>query len=153
MLTHYLKIALRNMQKQKMYAAVNIGGFAIGITACLLITLYIQNELSYDKDNPARDRIYRIIGEAKQNGIMHRGISFPAPTAKALLADFPEIEKVGRIMPNQLFGGATNQVRRVDETTDTYEEGFCFADSSMLDILNVHMIYGNRSHALSEPYS
>src|SRR6476469_2548842 len=97
MLMHYLKIALRNMQKQRLYAAVNIGGFAIGIAACLLIALYIHNELRFDRNNPNRDRIFRLVGEAKQNGTVHRGISFPAPTTKALLADFPEIEKAAAL--------------------------------------------------------
>ena len=153
MIRHYLKIAFRNMQKQKMYAAINIGGFAIGIAACLLIALYINNEMSYDKDNPNKDNVYRIIGEAKLSGETHSGVSFPAPMAKALLNDFPEVEKVGRTMSSELFGGANNQVRRTDQQNDSYESGFCFADSSMLDILNVHMIYGNQKTALTEPNS
>jgi len=141
------------MQKQRMYAAINIGGFAIGIAACMLISLYIKNETSYDSDNPYNGRVYRVIGEAKQNGATHSGISFPAPMAAALLKDFPEVEKVGRIMPSALFGGATNQVRRTDQQNDTYEDGFCFVDSTMLDILNVKMIYGDKATALSEPFS
>lgn len=153
MLIHYLKIAFRNMQKQRMYAFINIGGFAIGIAACLLISLYIRNETSYDRDNPNKDRVYRIIGEAKQNGETSSGVGFPAPMSKALLNDFPEVEKAGRLMTSELFGGANNQVRRTDETTDSYEKGFCFADTSILDILNVHLIYGNRKDALSEPNS
>src|SRR5664279_614491 len=153
MIRHYLKIAFRNMQKQKMYAAINIGGFAIGIAACLLIALYIKNELSYDQDNPNKENVFRIIGEAKQNGEVHSGISFPAPMAKALLNDFPEVKKVGRTMSSELFGGANNQVRRADQQNDNYETGFCFADTSMLDILNVHMVYGDKAHALSEPNS
>ncbi len=153
MFKHYLKIALRNMQKQKMYAAINMGGFAIGIAACLLISLYIQHELNYDQDNPNKDRVFRIIGEDKQNGEVHSGISFPAPMASALVNDFPEIEKAGRTMSSELFGGANNQVRRVDQANDTYESGFCFADISVLDILNVHMLYGDRKQALSEPFS
>ncbi len=141
------------MQKKKMYAAINIGGFAIGIAACLLIALYIQHELSYDRDNPNKDRVYRVIGESNQNGEIHNGISFPAPMAKALMNDFPEIENVGRTMSSELFGGANNQVRRSDQQNDTYESGFCFADTSILDILNVRMVYGNRKQALSEPSS
>ncbi|MGH2563938.1 MAG: ABC transporter permease, partial [Ginsengibacter sp.] len=151
MIRHYLKIAFRNMWKQKMYALINIGGFAIGIAACLLIALYIKNELSYDRDNPDKENVFRIIGEAKQNGETHSGVSFPAPMAKALLNDFPQVKEVGRTMSSELFGGASNQIRRADEQNDTYESGFCFADTSMLDILNVHMIYGDRTHALSEP--
>ncbi|HVY75474.1 MAG TPA: ABC transporter permease, partial [Puia sp.] len=153
MIAHYLKIAFRNIQKQKMYAVINIGGFAIGIAACLLITMYIRHETSYDRDNPNRDRVYRLNGESRQNGAVHSGVTFPAPLAKALLNDFPEVEKVGRTMCSELFGGANNQVRRADQENDTYESGFCFADSTLLDILNVHMVYGNRKQALSEPFS
>ena len=153
MIRHYLKIAFRNMGKQKMYAAINIGGFAIGIAACLLIALYIKNELSYDQDNPNKENVFRIIGEAKQNGEVHSGVSFPPPMARALLNDFPEVVKAGRTMSSELFGGANNQVRRPGEANDNYETGFCFADTSILDILNVHMVYGDRTHALSEPNS
>lgn len=153
MFIHYIKIAFRNMQKQKMYSIINIGGFAIGIAACLLIALYIQHETSYDADNPNKDRVYRIVGEATMDGVKSSGVGFPAPMAKALLNDFPELEKAGRLMSNELFGGANNQVRREDQQNNTYETGFCFADTSMLDILNIHMIYGDKQHALSEPSS
>jgi len=136
-----------------MFAAINIGGFAIGIAACLIIALYINHETSFDKDNPNADRVFRIIGEIKQNGETHSGVSFPAPMAKALMDDFPEVENAGRTMSSELFGGANNQVRRPDQQNDTYESGFCFADTSVLSILNIHMIYGDRKHALSEPSS
>jgi putative ABC transport system permease protein len=137
-----------------MYAAINIGGFAIGIAACLLIALYIKHELSYDSQNPYGEQVYRIIGKAEFDGIQHSGISFPAPMAKALVNDFPEIEKAGRIMPSKLFGGAgSNQIRRADTPDNTYEEGFCFADQSILDILNIPIIKGDKAHALTEPYS
>jgi putative ABC transport system permease protein len=154
MIRHYLKIAFRNMSGQKMYAAINIGGFAIGIAACLLIALYIKHELSYDKQNSVGDRVYRIVGKAEINGVKHSGISFPAPMSKALVNDFPEIEKAGRIMPSKLFGGAgSNQIRRADMPDDSYEDGFCFADQSVLDILNIPIIKGDKEHALTEPYS
>src|SRR6266487_2596472 len=154
MLKHYLKIAFRNMTKQKMYAAVNIGGFTIGIAACLLIALYIKNELSYDSQHPNGNRVYRIIGRAKMNGIEHSGISFPAPMTKALENDFPDIEKAGRIMASSLFGGAgSNQIRRIEKPDDSYETGFCFADQAVLDILNIPIVQGDKAHALTEPFS
>lgn len=153
MITHYLKVAFRNMRKQKMYAVVNVGGFAIGIAACLLIALYIKHETSYDSNNPNGKNVFRIVGEAKQNGEVHSGIAFPAPMANALKNDFPEVEKAGRIMSNALFGGANNQVRRPDEQANNYEQGFAFADTSTLDILNVKMLYGNTKDALREPFS
>lgn len=153
MLLYYCKIAIRNIQKQRMFALINIGGFAIGIAACLLIGLFILNETSYDNNNPNKDNIYRIIGEASNDGTNHSGISFPAPMAKALVRDFPEIEKMGRIMPNALFGGSTNQIRIADQQNDTYEDGFCFADATIPDILNFKMVYGDKAHALSQPQS
>lgn len=152
MIIHYIRIALRHFRKQKLYAAINVGGFAIGIAACLLIGLYIQFETSYDNNHPNRTQVYRLVGEAKQNGQIHSGIAFPAPMAKAILNDFPEIEKAGRIMSNPLFGGSNNQVRRPDQQVNTYEQGFAFADTSALDILNVQMIYGNRTEALKQPF-
>ena len=153
MLIYYLKIAMRNIRKQRMFAFINIGGFAIGIAACILIGLFILNETSYDKYNPNKANIYRIIGEASRDGNQHSGVSFPAPMSSALVRDFPEIEKAGRIMPNVLFGGANNQVRRPDQVNDTYETGFCFADSTIPDILQFKMIYGSRQTALSKPFS
>lgn len=139
------------MHRHRLYAAVNMIGFATGIAACMLIALFIRNQLSFDKQIAHHDRVYRIIGQIEQNGIVTRACEFPAPMSKALQNDFPEIEKAGRLMPNELFGGATNQIRRTDQANDTYEEGFCFADPSILDILDIHMIYGNRDNALSEP--
>ena len=154
MIRHYLKIAFRNMTRQKMYAAVNIGGFAIGIAACLLIALYIKHELSYDTQNPNGDRVFRIIGRATINGVEHSGISFPAPMSTALVNDFPEVEKAGRIMASSLFGGAgSNQIRRAGTPDNNYEEGFCFADQAIIDILNIPIIKGDKEHALTEPFS
>lgn len=154
MIGHYVKIGFRNMLKQKMYAAINIGGFAIGIAACLLIALYIRYEFSYDTGNSNGDHVFRIIGKARINGVEHSGISFPAPMAKALVNDFPEIEAAGRIMPSSLFGGAgSNQIRRTDKADNTYEEGFCFADQSVLEILDIPIVQGNKVQALTEPFS
>ena len=62
MFKNYLVIAWRQLRKQKFYSAIKIGGFALGIAACLLITLYIRNELSYDRDYPDGERIYRVTG-------------------------------------------------------------------------------------------
>ena len=154
MINHYIKIALRNMSRQKMYALVKIGGFAIGIAACLMIALLVKNELSYDTQYKNADDIYRLIGVFNNSGKIEKGVSFPAPMAKAILKDFPEIQNAGRIMPNNLFNGAgSNQFRRGDKVDNTYEDGFCFADQEVLDILDIKMVYGERKHALTQPFS
>ena len=135
-----------------MYSAIKIGGFALSIAACLLIGLYIRDELRYDKNWTYADRIYRITGEYNNNGKMETGADWPAPMAKALKEDFPEVERSGRLMPHPLFYCAgSNQVRRTDVTQNNYEEGFTYADQDMLDILQVPMVYGDRKRALSEP--
>ena len=152
MIKNYFKIAIRQLRKQKMYSAIKIGGFALSIAACLLIALFIKDELSYDKSYPDGDRIYRIVGEYNDNGTIDKGVDFPPPMAKAIKKDFPEVEKSGRFMPNTLFPGAgSNYLRRTDQQQNTYESGFTYADQEALNILNIPMVYGDKAHALDEP--
>ncbi|MGN6494385.1 MAG: ABC transporter permease [Agriterribacter sp.] len=152
MFQNYFKIAWRNLLKHKMYSSIKIGGFALGIAACLLIALYIKDELSYDQSWQDSDRIYRITGEYNNNGAVLTGAHWPPPMAKALKEDFPEVEKSGRLMSSPLFYCAgSNQFRRTDAQQNTYEEGFTYADQDMLDILKVPMVYGKRETALATP--
>src|SRR5690349_20241784 len=88
MFKNYWKVTWRVMGRQKMYSSINIGGFAIGITACLLITLYVRHELSYDTDY-ANSNIYRVYRESRFLGKSNADAWLPAPMADALL-DFPE---------------------------------------------------------------
>jgi len=154
MLKNYFKIAVRQLRRQKMYSAVKTGGFALGIAACLLIALYIKEELSYDQLYPDAARIYRIVGNDNSNGVMSKWVSFPAPMAKTMAKDFPEVEKAGHLMPNSLFPGAgSNEVRPADKMENEHEDGFTYADQGMLDILKLPFVYGDRAHALVEPNS
>jgi putative ABC transport system permease protein len=152
MIKNYLKIALRQLRKQKMYAVIKIGGFAMGIAACLLIGLYIKEETSFDKSYPDKDRIYRVVGYYNNDGKTEKGTDWPAPMGKTLKSDFPEVEISGRLMPNSLFEKAgSNEVRRADQVQNTYEQGFTYADQEMLAILQLPMVYGKRELALKEP--
>ena len=153
MFKNNFKIAWRNLVKQKMYSSVKIGGLALGIAACLLIALFISDELSYDKDFPDGDRIYRVTFGVNNSGDIIEGASLQAPFANVLKEDFPEVEQVGRINPAELFGAGSNEIRRSEQNMNTHEEGFAFADQSLLELLNVQMIYGNRAHALDEPFT
>ncbi|MHA4806737.1 ABC transporter permease [Flavitalea flava] len=152
MLRNYLKIALRQLNKQKMYSAIKIGGFALSIAACLLIALFIRDELRFDRSYPDGDRIYRIIEEYNDNGTIGKGADMQAAFARVLKSEFPEVEKSGRLMPHPLFYGAgSNEVMRGDKELNTYEEGFTYADQEFLDIFHIPIIYGSREHALDEP--
>ncbi|HVW14435.1 MAG TPA: ABC transporter permease [Mucilaginibacter sp.] len=154
MLKNYLKIAIRQLRKQKMYAAIKIGGFALGIAACLLIALYIRDETSYDKSYPDADRIYRLVGFFAHDGKIEKDVSWPAPMSKAVLSDMPDVEYCGRMMPNSLIGHAgADELRPIERAQNTYEKGFAYIDQSTLDIFQLPMVYGKRDIALKKPYT
>ena len=68
MFYNYLKIACRNLLKQRFYTGINIAGLTLGITCCLLIFLFVQHELSYDRFHRQGDRIFRVLREGRMNG-------------------------------------------------------------------------------------
>jgi putative ABC transport system permease protein len=151
MVGNYFKIGWRNLIRQRMYSLIKIGGFAMGIAACLLISIYIKDELSYDQFYAKGDRIYRVFQIWKDNGKIEKGVWFQAPFAKALKEDFPEVEMAGRYNESELFGGGANQIRRDGEAENFYEERFTFADQELLEILEVKMVYGDLKHSLDQP--
>ena len=146
MFSNYLKIAWRSMGRQKMYSAIKIGGFALGLATCLVIFLFIRNELNYDKNYKDANRIFRVYNDYVRDG--GKWSSFPAPMASILKNTFPEVETSARFIPYQWFNAGNNLVRRDDQLENTYEEKFAYADNDLLDLLQVPMIYGDRSKAL-----
>ncbi|NOW96120.1 ABC transporter permease [Mucilaginibacter sp. SG564] len=146
MIRNYLKIAYRQLLKQRMYAVVKIGGFALGIAACLLIGLYIHYEMTFDRFYPGADRIFRVVGD----GEMSRGLAWPAPLSKAIQQDFPEVEYAGRMrLLNSYLGHA--QIRRADQRQNTYEQGIIYIDQSFFSAFELPMVYGDGATALKEP--
>ena len=91
MLKNYVVTALRNLLKHKGYALVNIVGLAAGIACCLLILLYVQDELSYDRFHPDAVRTYRFSREFTQGAPLHFPFT-PRPLVPALLTEFPGIQ-------------------------------------------------------------
>ena len=150
MFRNNFKIAWRNLAGQKMYSSINIGGFALGIAACVLIALFIRDEFSYDRHYPEGDRLYRVVLVYNVDGDIFKGATFPAPFAKALKEEFPEIEQVGRLNQTEFFGAGSNEIRRADKIMNTHEQNFAFADQGLLDIFQLPMINGDRAHALDE---
>ncbi|HVW97215.1 MAG TPA: ABC transporter permease [Mucilaginibacter sp.] len=145
MIRNYLKIAYRQLVKQKMYSAIKIGGFALGIAACLLIGLYIHHEMTFDRFYPGADRIFRVVGDGK----MSRGLAWPAPMSNAIQQDFPEVEFAGRMRPfNSYLGHA--ELRSAREQQNTYEQGILYIDQSFFSAFKFPMIYGNGATALNE---
>lgn len=153
MFQNYLKLAWRHLVNQKMYSFVKIGGFAIGIAACLLIALFIKDELRYDEDIPFQNRTYRLVTVETYQGEKIPYTYQQAAVAKVIKEDYPEVEKAGRFLSSELFGAGPNQIRRSDKVQNVYEERFVYMDQDLIDIWGLKMLEGDQEHALDEPNS
>jgi len=151
MIGNSLKVAWRNMAKNKLYSFIKIGGFAFGIAVCMLIVLYIKHETSYNKFYPAMDRTYRLVVQLPIEGKIQRWVSLSAPVAPTLKAEIPSIEQTGRILPNPLFGAGSNQLSLNDNPQSFYDDGFVYIDQSILDMFPTPMVSGTLAHALDQP--
>jgi putative ABC transport system permease protein len=151
MLENYLKISWRTMTRQKMYTTIKVGGFAVGLATCILIFLFIRNEMDYDQQYIGKN-VYRLYNDWRgPNG--GKWLAFPANIHSILKNDYPEVEKSARLIPYKWWNAGSNLIRRDDREENTYEEGFAYADNDLLDILDIPMVQGNRTTALSRPMS
>lgn len=143
MLANYIKIALRNLARNKVYSAINIFGLALGVACCLLLSLYIQDEMSYDKHHQRREDIYRMITtfQSDISGIQKSGTVSP-PIAMAVKTEVPEVEGAVRV----LHSFAQSLIRYRENLF--YEEDAYLADSTLFDVLTYHLIEGNPKRAL-----
>jgi len=143
-ISNYLKIAFRNLWKNKAFSAINITGLAIGIATSLVIMLYIAHELSYDRFNKNADRIVRVVFRGMVKGeAMNESNVFP-PVAATLKAEFPEVEEAVRIR----YGGGTI----LEHNGKSFQEPFLgYADPSIFKIFSINLINGNANTALNAP--
>ncbi len=144
MIRNYLTVALRNMLKHKFYSGINILGLSIGIASCLLILLYVVDELSYDRFHAQADRTYRIGLEASLGGQNFSSPITAAPMAAALVKDFPEVEAATRLY--RLDG----EVTRYGNKAFT-EKRVAFADSNFFNVFTFRLKEGNPAAALPGP--
>lgn len=148
MLQSYLKIAFRTLSKHRFYSFINVTGLALGIAACLLILLYVQHELSYDRHHEKADRIYRVNGEIKFGGNHWKLAVAPAPMASTLIDEIPEIETAVRFRSRGGF-----LVRRENAKETIRENGVIWADSTFFKIFTIPVIKGDANSALKDPNS
>ena len=151
MFKNYLKIAWRSIKSEKLFTFIKVGGFAMGIAACLLIALFINDELSYDQQYKNKDRIYRVVLQGVMDGELRKSVHFQLPFADALQSDFPEIEKAGKINMSELFGAGKRGLRLGGESQNNFEDGFVFANQNILEILEISLEQGNVEEALNQP--
>ena len=146
MLRNYLTIAIRNLHRHPFYAGLNILGLAIGLASCLLILLYVTDELSYDRFHERADEIYRLNWEYNWNDTEGVGAGTPPPLAAALINEIPEIKTVTRIYP------VSDMVVRYEDKF--FNETQIFGvDSTFFDFFSFTLLEGNPVTALSEPGS
>ncbi|MEO5890552.1 MAG: ABC transporter permease [Ferruginibacter sp.] len=147
MIKNYLKIAVRNLLKYRFTSFINLFGLSIGFTCCLLIFIFITNELSFDKYNQHADRIYRVTRrfnspDGKQ--MLNLGTVAP-PFAPLLQNDFPDIEKITRLFPNR-----NTPIRYEDKVFN--EENTFFADENLFSVFDVAVTKGDPKRSLNAPF-
>lgn len=146
MFKNYIKIAFRNMKRHKGYSFINITGLAVGMACCILILLWVQDEMSYDKFHEYRDRLYRIVDhEVFANGSEIYFTSNPPALGPTLMNDYPEIVNTARI---DWMGGRV--VRHEDRIFQ--EDAFARVDPSLFEMFSFPLIAGDPKTALSDPY-
>ena len=144
MFKNYLKIAFRNLIKHKAFSFINISGLAIGMASCVLILLYIADELSYDRFHEKTGRIYRVNLSGNWAGEELRGSGTPPPLAAALVNEFPEVETSTRIYP------PGNIVVHYNDDFFT-ETGVLGVDPNFFKVFSFELLEGDPATALNDP--
>jgi putative ABC transport system permease protein len=146
MFRNYLKVALRNLWKSKGFTAINIIGLASGIGVCLLIVLYVTDELSYDRFNVNADRIYRLDADIYFNSTQFTASISPKPLALTLKKECPQVEQMARIISQNdiLIKKGNDWIR---------DHHLALADSTFFKVFSIPMLAGDPNTALNEPNS
>ncbi len=148
MLRNYFKIAFRNFVQQKYYSIINTLGLALGTAACILILLFVKDELSYEKSYTNNNTIYRIVEEFPMGTHLSKSATVPFPLKKNLMNDFPQITNAAIIFRPSSWG----QVPVVKRDDDEYfEDNFVFAEPSFLEMYGFQFIAGDPKKALHGP--
>lgn len=150
MLRNYLKIAFRNLLKHKGFTFINIAGLSLGLTSFLVIALYVQDELGYDRFHQKADRIYRVSRYFKSSDgqiSLRLGAIAPAffPHFKN---DFPEVEQITSLLENEGI------MQLPDNPEKKYAEvRLFFAEGNVFKVFDFKLLEGNADKALQEPFT
>lgn len=146
MLKNYLKVILRNIKKHKGYSLINITGLAIGIACCLLISIWVLDELSYDRFHENAPLLYRVEEDQHYSGRLFHVSVTPYPLAPALIEEIPEIVDATRVVWS---GGL---LFRYGEKA-FFEYGIRAVDPSFFQMFTFPFVKGDKDKALDSPYS
>ena len=140
LLSSYLKTAIRNLARHRIYSAINIIGIAIGLAFCILTYLFVQNEWTYDTFHQNADRIYRVYIKGRNERV--HGVT-PGPLGPALIEAFPDMQTVR----------FTSRTGKIGTESRAFRAKLGFVDSNFLDIFSFPILRGDLSHALQDKYS
>ena len=160
MFTKYIKPALRNLMRNKLYSFINIFGLALGITCCLLLSLYIWDEMSYDKHQKRASDLYRIVTNFQSESVVDRVGSASPPIAMTIKDEVPGVEAAVRILhPPGVKGYFTTGEKEKAQSLLQYRdklfyesEGF-LADSTLFDVFTYELKEGYAKKALVQANS
>lgn len=144
MLQNYFKIAWRNLLRNRAFSAINIIGLAIGLASCMLISLYVLDELSFDRYNEKADQIVRVIFKGTMQGGKINEPHVMPPTAQTLKADYPEVLEATRLRQ----AGAPTVIIADKQYTGDY---MAFVDSNFFQVFTLPLLKGDKRTALAEP--
>ena len=145
MIKNYFKIAFRSLLRNKSFSVINILGLAIGMASAILILLWVQNEVSYDRFHTKENRLYEIWENESRDGELQSGVPTQQLLGPALKKDYPEIENTARIGWNQyiLFGNKEKSIKAIGT----------WADPSFLTMFSFPLLKGDPATALNDPHS
>ncbi len=142
---NYFVTSFRNLLKHKGYSLINIAGLGIGIATAILIFLYVQDELSFDRHNEKFDRIYRVYLKGKIQGNEIYGAISNAPVGPTMVAEIPGVETYTR-----LFTFAGQPIVHYEDKSFV-ENKFYYADSTFFDVFTAPVVKGDRENFLKRP--
>ncbi len=148
MFFHYLKIGFRFLRKYSAFGFINILGLAMGLSAFLLMSLFVIDELSYDKFHTKGENIVRIGYRLETPNATRFGAKVPFPVKHELMEDYPEVKKVGRFY----FWGGDTPLLQYGEQKFT-EPGIYFSESSAFEVFDFEWVMGDPNTALDDPRS
>lgn len=146
MLRNYLTIALRHLKRHKIYSFINISSLAIGMACCVLILLWIDDEIRYDRFHEQTENLYRVVNDLNYGPISQITEGTPYPLGPAMKEEIPEVMEAVRLLPIERLLVAHGEKKY-------YEENFYFADPSLFEIFTFPFIQGDPLTALSSPSS
>ncbi len=146
MFKNYVRVSWRGFTRNRSYAIVNVAGLGVGLACCLLIALFLKDELAFDRFHENSDRIYRVVSEENNTGRLVKRASTYMSLAPTLAHEFPAVEKRSRIYPYPAL--------LVDDTGRKHQEdGLMMVDSTFLEMFSFGMVVGDPTTALDAPFS